>query len=47
MQKKILRFFYQIIPLLRILQVSMQTDFKSNDDLKEIVFNKLFHLFLS
>ena len=45
--KKILHFFYQIILPLRILQVSMQTDFKSNDDLKKIVFKKLFHMFSS
>ena len=45
--KRILRFFYQIILLLRILRVNMQTDFKSNDDLKKVVFKKLFHLFSS
>ena len=47
MLKRILRFFYQIILLLRILRVNMQTDFKSNDDLKKVVFKKLFHLFSS
>ena len=42
------RFRYDLyLNPLRILQVSVQTDFKSNDDLKKIVFKKLFHMFSS